>query len=268
MKKVIALICFVTFWLFSIFSFVVSPVYANAKCGDALIAFGKEGLALRWVNPAPNIAKVSLTDASIFRTLAQVTGTEIPKNFPEKYTKNLERAAIFNIVEMEKEPVGLFEDNFKTNSVRFEALVAHPNVTTPTQFTACSTVLQRGVIIYQNEGTSEPRETLFLRSYFHTAKDSKNFVNFVPRGAIKMSFPSETIWFPLKLTGVNQEPTSYVVLDILTSKPMKVERLPEPFRLEKRGEMQYQGSNYSVARITAKLAAKQPWADLRLTYSG
>lgn len=264
MKKVISLILFVSFWFFSTFSLVVSPAYASAKCGDALIAFGKQGLAIRWVNPKPDIAKVTLTDGSIFSKLAQVTGTEIPQDFPEKYTKNLQTAPIFNIVETEKDPVGLFKNYFQTNRIMFEAFVDPSKVAAPVSVTSCSAVLQQGVIIYDNEGTSNHRETLFLRNYFHSKNNSENFMNFIPRGGIKMSFPTETIWFPLELTGVNQEPTLYVVVDILTPKPLNIEHLPEPFRLEKSGQMQYQGNTYSVARITGKLATKQKWSDLRL----
>lgn len=146
----------------------------------------------------------------------------------------------------------------------FGALVEHPNAADPDQLSACSVVLQRGVIVYDNEGTLQPKETLFLRDRFHSAKDSENFVNFVPRGAIQMSFPSESIWFPLeRLEGI-EELASYVVLDILTLKPLSYEQLPKPFQLEKTAQMQYQGKSYSVARITAKLAAGHELTELRL----
>ncbi len=211
--------------------------------------------------------------------MARVTGPDIPKDFPKKYLKNLQKVELFNAsmswdtqelarwekrhgVEMEKEPVAIFEDYLKTGHVIFTTLVGHPRVPDPQRWIACSVVLQRAVIVYA-EG-SKGREKLFLRSYFHSAKDSENFVNFVPRGGIEVSFASDTIWFPLELTRVIQEPASYVVLDVLTPKPLDVKQLPEPFRLGKTGQMQYQGKLYSVTRATAKLAAKQKWPDLRL----
>lgn len=264
MNKMIPLILFVTFWLFSTFSLVALPAYADVKCGGFPMAFGQEGLGVAWTSSALDKARVTQTDLSIFKTVSQVTGPEIPKDFPEKYTKNLITAAIFNLDEIQKHPVGIFADSIKSDNVKFGVLVEHPNVANLSEFTACSVVLQQGVIVYDNEGTSVPRETLFFRAYFHSAKDSENFVNFVPRGAIEMSFPSETVWFPLeRLQGI-QEPASYVVLDILTPKPLNVEQLPKPFRLEKTAQMQYQGKSYSVARISATLTANQNLTELRL----
>jgi len=109
------------------------------------------------------------------------------------------------------------------------------------------------------------RETLFFRSYLHTARDAEDFVNLVPRGGIQMSFASETLWFPLETTrGCVQEPASYVVLDILTPKPLDAAQLPKAFRQEKTGQMPYRGETYTVTRVTAKLAAKQKWPDLNL----
>lgn len=205
-----------------------------------------------------------------------MTGPEIPKDFPAKYTKDLKRVGLFNAsmswdiqqlvrweerhgIQMEKEPSAIFEDYLRTNHVIFSTLVEHPKVNDAARYTACSVVLQRGVIVY-----GSPRERLFLRSYFHSAKDSENFANFVPRGGIEISFASDTIWFPLELTRVIQEPASYVVLDILTPKPFRTKELREPFRVGKGGEISYEGRKYYVSRVTAKLAAKQKWPDLRL----
>jgi hypothetical protein len=265
MKKVMTVILFLTFWLLTTFSLLVTPAYADVKCGNVPMPFGKEGLAATWASPAPRTAKVTLTDGSIFNTVAQVTGPEIPKDFPEKYTKNLQRATVFNLLEQEKDSTGIFKDDLKTDNLMFGTLVESAKGAAPSELIACSIVLQRGVIIYDNQGASVPKETLFLRAYFHSATNSENFVNFVPRTVIQMSFPSETVWFPLEPSRVIQGSASYVVLDILTPKPLNVEPLPKPFQIEKTGQMQYQGKGYSVVRITGKLAANEEWTDLRLT---
>ena len=78
-----------------------------------------------------------------------------------------------------------------------------------------------------------------------------------------MSFASDTIWFPLETTQLIDEPESYVVLDILTPERLDGKELPQPFRLEKSGQMKYNGETFHVARVTAKLP-KQKTADLKI----
>jgi hypothetical protein len=233
-------------------------------------------LIVTWLGPVPDTARVTYTTGEIFAAAARVTGPETPKGFPEKYTRRLERVDLFNAtmswempavtgwlkrhgIEMEKEPEGIFAQYLKGGHAIFGTLVTHPRVPDPKLWVACSVVLQRGVIVFANG-----RQTLFLRSQFHSAKDAQAFVNFVPRGGIEVSFASDTIWFPLELTRVIQEPASYVVLDILTRGPLDTAQLPKPFQAEKTGQMQYRGGAFHVTRLTATLAAKQPWPDLRL----
>jgi hypothetical protein len=243
--------------------------------------FGSEGLVISWVGPAPGTAKVTYTDGQIFNTVARVTGRDIPKGFPEKYTQDLHEVEMFNATmawstnevtswhkrylgEIGQEPLSIFEEYLRTGHVIFGTLVQHPPVNPDAaQFRACSTVLQRGVIVHAR--ASPGRETLFLRSYLHSAKDPQTFVNFVPRGGVQMSFASDTIWFPLELTRVIQEPASYVVLDILTTKALGPKQIPQPFRIEEEGRMRHEGERYHVTRITATLAAKQKWPDLKIT---
>lgn len=231
--------------------------------------------------------------------VARVTGREIPKGFPEKYTNDLHEVELFNasintsipeVVEWHKrhldefapEPLSIFSDYLNAGFVIFGTLMEHPPVTkTPEEdiaaaaarFRACSVVLQRAVLISDPAPTargatgSAPagRQTLFLRSYMHSAEDSQRFVNFVPRGGIQMVYDSDTIWFPLELTSVIQEPVSYVVLDILTPQSLDAKQVPGPFRIEDEGRMAHAGRRYHVTRISATLDATQKWPDLRIT---
>jgi hypothetical protein len=242
--------------------------------------FGPEGLVISWIGPAPGTAKVAYTDGQVFSTVARVTGRDIPKGFPEKYTQDLHEVEMFNasmswstnevtswhkryLGEIGQEPLSIFEEYLKKGYVIFGTLVQHPPVNPDAaQFKACSTVLQRAVIVHTR--ASPGRETLFLRSYLHSAKDSKTFVNFVPRGGVQMSFASDTIWFPLELTRVIQEPASYVVIDILTPNPLGAKQIPQPFHIEEEGRMSHEGERYHVTRITATLAAKQKAPDLEI----
>jgi hypothetical protein len=266
MKKVMMSILFATFWLVATFALVAIPAAADVKCGRAPIMMSatKKSLALTWAGSAPNPAKITLTNSNIFSTVAEVTGSEIPQDFPAKYSKNLITATIFDLVDKEQNPASIFEGSFRQDNVMFGAIVEYPNVANPEQLSACSVVLQRAVIVYDNDGTSRSQETLFLRDRFHSAKDSANFVNFVPGTGIQLSFPSENIWFPLEQLEGTEEPASYVVLDILTPQQLSYQQLPKPFQLEKTAQMQYQGKSYSVARITAKLAAGHKLTELRL----
>ena len=219
-------------------------------------------------------------------------GSEIPRDYPKKYRENLQRVDIFNAsmawemdelrrwqkrhgTDLSREQVEVFERYLNTDHAIRMMLIEHPKVDKPEEYQDSSVVLQRGVIVY-----AKGRETLFLRSYVHSAKRgqesprplqssvsraSADFVNFAPKGGVQMIFSSSTLWFPLETTyGCVAEAASYVMLDILTPTPLDTSQLPKPFQLEKKGRTQYQGATYQVTRITARLAAKQRWPDLRL----
>jgi len=217
---------------------------------------------------------------TIFREADRVTGREIPSALPKQYTQKLHYAGLFNPathwdtqelsrwlerygIKREERPLSILNQYVEEGYRIGSTLVEHPPVPESAKaesFIACSVTLQRGDIVYNN-GV----QTLFLRSYFHSADDSgKNFVNFAPRGGVQMTFASDTIWFPLRLTQVISEPASYVVLDILTPMPLDAEQLPEPFELGRTGRMSYHGVEYEVARVSARLEPKQAVADLRL----
>ncbi len=212
-------------------------------------------------------------------------GPEIPADFPKKYFVGLQRVNIFNQhisfdaeefvkwqkrynVEMKKDFLATFEGSLKRGQVIASTLVEHPSVSHPERFKdACSVVLQRAVLI-SNPAPDGLRETIFLRSYLHSVEESRGAAaNFVPSGGFQVSFPSKTVWFPLELTTGISEPTAWVVLDILSAKPLNQKQLPSPFRVAKTGKMTYQGKSYQVFRVTAKLDTKQKWEDFNVGFS-
>lgn len=253
--------------------------------------FGQEGFVKTYMGPAPKDARVSVGDGSIFNVVNRITGSDIPRGFPKQYTQGLQQVEVFNpstayktdeLVQWQEqhaqtvrdEPLKVFADYIESGFAIQTMLIRHPVVPNFQRFVACSVVLQRGVIVYNN-GV----ENLFLRSYIHsaehpnlahaaksfqTSRQRVNFANFVPRGGIHIgSFKSETLWFPLSTTELIEEPASYVVLDFLTRTPLDTNQLPEPFRLEKTGRMKYQGTLYYVSRVSAKLP-RQKTVDLNL----
>jgi len=230
--------------------------------------------------PVPQDARVTYASPDIFVAVERVMGPEIPANFPKKYSANLQRVDMFNArisldvdefvrwqkhfnVEMKKEFLSVFEKTFGGGQLVASTLVEHPSVSHPEHYEdACSVVLQRAVIV-----SNPAEEIIFFRSYLHSAEDSGGAAaNFVPRGGFQVSFPSRSVWFPLELTTGISEPTAYVVLDILSSRPLNVKELPSPFRVAKTGKMTYAGKSYEVSRVTAELDTKQKWEDLHLNF--
>jgi len=230
----------------------------------------------------------------------------MPKDYPEKYRRDLYEVELFNasistsipevkqwhsryLNELGAEPLGIFERYLNSGFVIFGTLMEHPPVDqaegedlagAAARFAACSVVLQRAVLVSnpprrtiamaqgRTQQPSQQRQTLFLRSFSHSAQDDKTFVNFVPRGGIEMTYTSDTMWFPLELTSVIQEPASYVVLDLLTPERLDAKVVPAPFQIQEQGRMPYEGQHYHVTRIGARLDAKQQWPDLRIKIAG
>lgn len=246
--------------------------------------FGPKGLVVTLSLPVPQDARVTYATADIFTAVNRVMGPEIPADFPKKYSTGLQRMEIFNQhvsfdtdeltrwqkrhnVEMKKEFLSTFEGSFKRGQVVASTLVEHPSVTHPETFEdACSVVLQRAVLV-SNPGPDGLRETFFLRSYLHSVDASgKEAANFVPSTGFRVSFPSQTVWFPLELTTGISEPNAWVVLDVLSTKPLNKKDIPSAFRIAKTGRLVYQGKSYRVTRLTAKLDTKQKWADLNVGF--
>lgn len=248
--------------------------------------FGPKGLVVTWVGPVPEQAEVTTVDDKVFEAINRSAGREVPRELPAKYLKDLKRVDVFNAsifwdtkslaawenrygIQMDEKSLEIFENYLKEGNVLLGTLVRHPTVAEPQQFVACSVILQRAVIVYANG-----REDLYLRSYFHSARDSTNFVNFAPAGGLRISFKSESIWFPLELTRVIQEPHSSVVLDILTDAPLDLEQLPKSFHAPQGGtaglkgkrpkSITFGGRRFHAVRINATLASGERSPDLNL----
>jgi hypothetical protein len=263
---------------------MTTPALADLKCGDGHhsvpFEFSQGDLVTTWAGPVPEKAKVSFATSAPFDSAARDLGQDIPSGFPEKYTQNIKQVDIFNqsmawstqqLIEVEKkygfiidrddEALPIFERYSKTGHNFITVLVQHPAVPASVfPFSSCSIVLQRGIIQY-----AEGKETLFLRSYFHSKNEHGDFVNFVPKGGLAISFSSTEIWFPLSLTKVISEPASYVVLDILTEKPLEAGRVPTPFRSERDAkEISFEGRKFFATRVTAKFESGKDLEDFRL----
>lgn len=236
--------------------------------------FGSEGLVVQWVGPVPPLAKLTFASAEIFDQVAKVAGDALPAGYPPRYTRDIREVEIFNpsmawdIVELARwekrhgvdprpEVLAIFQSYIDEGFPIGMVLIQHPPVLDPSRWLACSVVLQRSIIIYE-----QGRQTLYLRSQIHSARDGENFVNFMPRTPIQMTFSSNGIWFPLRLTQAVQEPDSFVSIDILTPRPLEAQQIPAPFKLENRGQVQLQNGVYTINRVTATLSAKERWADL------
>lgn len=238
--------------------------------------FGPEGLAVTWVGPIPKDASVTYTDSSVFDTVNAVAGAEVPASFPQKYRKGLRRSKLFNAtlswsaddvvrtqkrfkIEMEPKPLQIFRDYIEQGNVIFSTLVTHPTVADASRFTKCDVVLQRAVLV-----SNPPVQTIYLRSYFHSAASGDEYVNFAPSGGLRISHESDTIWFPLRLTSVITEPASFVVLDILSADELDRDAIPRGFRVTTRGKVSLNGQSYALTRLRGVLSGKEDWPDIRI----
>jgi hypothetical protein len=202
-------------------------------------------------------------------------GTEFPRNAPRKYRQDLQKVDLFNagIVHDRDELLrwhARFSDELSSKAEEIltgyldrgysiaVTLLEHPTVPQFERFAACNVWLQRGVIV-ERGGT----QTLYLRSYMHSVADENTFANFAPTGGIRMTFPSQSIWFPLELTSVNSEPRSFVALDVFTEKAFDA-RLPKGLEITKRKRATFEGRQYHAARISGVLDTGQRHPDLHV----
>lgn len=229
--------------------------------------FGQEGLVIAWTGPVPRTARVSVVGGQVFESVSDIMGTPVPESLPEKYLSNRHQGEVFNIstawnidevrrwnerygMTISEEALALFGEYLDSGDyVIFQSLVEHPYVTDPALYArTCSVVFQRGDIFW-----SDGREDLFLRSYFHNAaRETGDFVNFGPADGLHISFATDTIWYPLRVTKLNEEPTS-VVLNILTRESIGGRQLHDSFRLQKTGQMRYGVARYSIVQVSATL---------------
>jgi len=160
-------------------------------------------------------------------------------------------------IPLEKESAKAFEKYYQTGHAVFGTLVNHPHVVDAVRWAACDIQLQRAVIFHDSK-----RETLLFRSYFHSARDEKNYVNFVPNRAVEASFESPSVFFPLALTKFISTPQAHVVLDIVTPKAVKFDRMPK--RLEVSGSARM-GDQY-ITRIEGVLRSGEDVEDMHLSF--
>lgn len=217
----------------------------------------------------------------IFGATNKWLGAEIPRGFPTKYTSDMKDVGIFNAnmswdvdeltlwhkrhgIEMKARPLAIYSEYVGPKRMRiYSTLVEHPSVPDAQQYVRCSIVLQRAVIVFDGRN-----EDLYLRSYFYSSKDANNYESFVPSGAVLISFDADTIWYPLSLTEVIDEPASKLVLDVLTKNPVQFDKLPYSLRATRSAKVSYHGDTYYATRIEGELKAGVTYDDLELKPRG
>jgi len=88
-------------WLASGLLITPKAAYADLKCGDgghrdAPTEYDDLGFAIPWSGYLPGNSRVTFSDGSIFDTVNKQLGDDIPKDFPEQYTDNLQHVNLFN----------------------------------------------------------------------------------------------------------------------------------------------------------------------------
>jgi hypothetical protein len=162
-------------------------------------------------------------------------------------------------IPLEKEPAKAFEKYYKTGHAVFGTLVNHPPVPDAAKWAKCDILLQRAVILHDGK-----RETLLFRSYFHSSKDEKNYVNFVPNRSVEASFESRSVFFPLALTKFISSPQAHVVLDIVTPEAPKLGKMPKQIEVAGRRRMGG-GQRYHVTRLEGVLRSGEEVEDMHLS---
>jgi len=259
---------------------LTSSAWADGKCGNGgghrLFQFGSE-LVIPWAVPVPANAKVRFTDGKTIDAVSPNSGPGAVPEFPKKYTTDSKRVEVFNSsmawsvsqlldiekrfgIEMSRDAIAVFEKYASTRHDFVVALVQHPPFSGSQDLTAhCSVVLQQGVIEF-----ADGKQTLHLRSYFYSANKSGGAVNFVPGNAVEITFETGEIWFPLSLTKLIGEPSSYVLLDIVTPEPMKSTNWGRGFQVTESKKITLNGKTAYVTHGSAKFDAGKDLDDLRL----
>ena len=227
---------------------------------------------MTWIGPVPKGAKVRYVDDQVFGLLERQIGSGIPAELPDKYRKDLRYVELSNAqistnvedatawlkrygIEMLPAPAKTFRTYIDRGNHIFSTLIDHPAVANPSAFTDCSIILQRAIIVM-----SGGYETMYLTSYFHSTDGKGTAVNFAPKGAVKVTFPSKNVWFPLELTKYIFKPAAYVVLDVLTPQPTKLSA-PNFRSATGRLKVTLGAQDYYVSRLSAVLERGRDWPD-------
>lgn len=245
---------------------------------------------MTWTLPIPAEAKISCASpetSNLLDRAARHAGGEIPRPVKGPFFDDVRGSDVFNGtilwsldeleqwenrfgIELEKGPARAFQRYFDSGHVVYGTLVNHPEVPDPDRWAFCSIILQRALIVHTGR-----RQTTVFRSYFHSRTDKKGeAVSFVPAHDIEVSFPSETVWFPLALTEFIAEEEAQVALDILTPRVPRFARDTKKQRGPAYGgadlEVVNQGSISSgrhlfhTARLAGALRGKREYGDLSL----
>lgn len=271
-------ILFVMFTMIYLALFFAKPVFADLKCGDAPPAEFGTRLVIAWTGPVPSNARISAVDRAAFDRVPDTCSKALPDTLPARYTKGFFESDIFNSsiandadeavrwhqrygMTLGEGPLGLFQEYLREgNFVISQHLVEHPPVVNFRDFLVCSVAFQRADIWIE-----DGEEHLFLRSslHSHSQTDKEDFANFGPAGGLRISFETSSIWYPLRVTKLNGEPT-LVVLNIFADKPLESKQLPSGFEIQNTGWVQNEFSRSSFTTLTATFEGGQDVPDLNI----
>ena len=211
--------------------FLLAPAFAaraEGKCGDYPVPKGPaDELVVTWAIPYPRGAEAGIDGPSIFKKADAALGTSLPPQYtgpknPTSVRLFGDRAldTVEELVRWEKDyEIEVPHESEKAlreyKDHRFRgAIVEHPHVQNNKEYTICTCMLQRGVLVFDGA-----RERLWVRSRFHTT-DGKKPRAFEPGSGWWFRFDSKTIWFPLRLNALQKE-RAWMVLDVFAPRQFK-----------------------------------------------
>jgi len=248
------------------------------------VPFGSEGLIIAWTGPVPAKSRIALVEREVFQPVNRALDLHDYERGGLEHNQPVYLSQVFNVglawtreetvqwnsrfgMHLSKQAQDLFEKYLRSDEfVIFESLVEHPPVLHPEMFAACNVMFQRGDIYYANG-----REDLYLWSRFQTssgmgpgaAPATRTAIDFAPASALHVSFPTDTIWYPLEVTKLNTGPTD-VMLNVLTEKELTGKAAVKGFRLEKGGRLDLGARSYYVSHLRARFDGGKEVSDVRL----
>lgn len=238
-------------------------------------------LAVAWTIPVPASAVSSIDSAPSLMNELDARFPVEPSGFPAEYASNVWRVSypghpdtnrkITNAATHKAwlEKFGLAEGPvaasitaryLAANHMLFGVLLQHPPVPDKTGYELCTCILQRAVLLWDKK-----QEQLWFGTRFRSAKkDKRNWTNFEPADPIKFTFASPKIWFPLAYNEVLPEPPAFLVLDVVTAKPIDRSKVPSGFTIEDLGQVGYDGRTWAVSRLRRRYEKGERPADLSM----
>lgn len=256
---------------------------AEGKCYDDPYQWKeKNKLVVTWVIPAPSNATMEISDGTLLADLDARFGAE-PPGYPIEYASNVSsypypnhpasKKTIKNANNLkdwlggfgfptEPESEAELGKYFQQNRWLYGLVVEHPSLADGgLGYKFCTCILQRAAVVWDGK-----QQQTWVRSTFRSARDQLTFVNFVPESPVKFTFPATTIWFPLALNRILPEPgaPAFLLLDILTKKPVAADLIPPGFVAQAKGTVRWQGATWNVTRIWRKYQRGGAAEDLSL----